>query len=449
MLGKLRYFRCLSWLCTLLLSGAGFAQFTGNVQGVVQDPTGAGIPGATIRIVNPSTRITQTDVSDGAGNFHFVSVAPGSYRLTVGAAGFGKSEALITLLTDQNLNVPIVLKPGVSQSVTVSSTAPLVDTADSRNQQTIEARGLSQLPLPGRSMIALATLAPGVSGLGTMGGGVPGGGGSPGSATDNYSTETQVDASANGQGTMSNMWIVDGLDVTSGIRQGVLNLTPNPDAIQEEATEVNTFSPEYGRASGLQMKMTTKSGTDQFHGMASDYFYYQPMWAGTEFTRGLPYAPFHANNLSATLGGPIIPHRQFYFFFAVEPLRELISTGNQAITYAAPEFISWAGINYPSSVGTHILSTYLNTGATTTGVSKTAGQVLGCATGQTNFPVATNISIPCSLPTVDQGVFNSANYRNGTQYFGRVDKYFARDRIYGSFFRQFSTPEPAIPFRSF
>ena len=198
--------------------------------------------------------------------------------------------------------------------MTVSSTAPLVDTADSRNQQTIEARELSQLPLPGRSMIALATLAPGVSGLGTMGGGVPGGGGSPGSATDNYSTETQVDASANGQGTMSNMWIVDGLDVTSGIRQGVLNLTPNPDAIQEEATEVNTFSPEYGRASGLQMKMTTKSGTDQFHGMASDYFYYQPMWAGTEFTRGLPYAPFHANNLSATLGGPIIPHKSVLLF---------------------------------------------------------------------------------------------------------------------------------------
>lgn len=86
---------------------------------------------------------------------------------------------------------------------------------------------------------------------------------------------------------MSNVWIVDGLDVTSGIRQGVLNLIPNPDDIQEEATEVNTFSTEYGRASGLRMKMTTKSGTDKFHGLVSYYFDYQPMWAGTEFTKGL------------------------------------------------------------------------------------------------------------------------------------------------------------------
>jgi hypothetical protein len=104
----------------------------------------------------------------------------------VEAPRFAKSEMTVTLLTDQNLNVAIFLKVGaVSEAVTVSSTAPLVDTADSRNYQTIEAGELSRLPLPGRSMIALATFAPGASGLGTMGGGAPGGGGSPGSATDN------------------------------------------------------------------------------------------------------------------------------------------------------------------------------------------------------------------------------------------------------------------------
>ena len=87
---------------------------------------------------------------------------------------------------------------------------------------------------------------------------------------DNFSTEEQVDASANGQGQNNNQYVVDGLDVTSGIRQGVLNLTPQPEAIQETSVQVNTFSSEYSRAAGLQTMFTTKSGTDKFHGSASD-----------------------------------------------------------------------------------------------------------------------------------------------------------------------------------
>ena len=96
-----------------------------------------------------------------------------------------------------------------------------------------------------------------------MGGGQPGGGGTPGSGVDNYSTETAVDVSANGQGTVANKFIIDGLNVTSGIRQGVLNLTPNPDTIQETSIQVNTFSSEYGGGSSIQMASTTKSGTDR------------------------------------------------------------------------------------------------------------------------------------------------------------------------------------------
>src|SRR5437016_8635834 len=106
---------------------------------------------------------------------------------------------------------------------------------------TLETQELSSLPMAGRNMLALISLAPGVSGLGLAGG--PGvSSGTPGTGVDNYSTETAVDVSVNGQGTVANMWIVDGLDVTSAIRQGVLNLTPNPDAIQETNIQVNTFS---------------------------------------------------------------------------------------------------------------------------------------------------------------------------------------------------------------
>jgi hypothetical protein len=279
-------------------------------------------------------------------------------------------------------------------------------------------------------MLSLMTLAPGVSGLGLAGG--PGvASGTPGSSVNNFSTETAVDVSANGQGTVANMWTIDGLDVTSSVRQGVLNLVPNPDLIQEANNQVNTYTSEYGHGSGLQVALTTKSGSDQFHGMASDYFNYQPMFAKYSLPGAdHPYNPFHSNNLSGTIGGPIIPHHQFFFFFGIEALRSSASTGNQAVSFADPAFASWALANYPDTFGTKILNTYLPERVTVSGVSLSASQVFPttCGTAATNF-------LPCATPMVDSGTFNSANITNGTQYFVRIDKYFKNDRIYGSFFR--------------
>src|SRR5581483_5775005 len=185
-------------------------------------------------------------------------------------------------------------------------------------------------------------------------------------------TETQVDTSANGQGAVGNMYIVDGLDVTSAIRPGVLNLTPNPDSIQEVSVQTNTFSVEYGRASSVQMSMTTKSGTDSFHGTASDYFTNQKLFAATEFLHN--YSPYHSNNMSGTIGGPIIPHHQFFFFFAIEPLRASTSTGNSVQTYEDAAFTAFAKQNFPNTLGTKILTSYAPSNATTSGVLQTAAQ---------------------------------------------------------------------------
>ena len=236
---------CCSLLLVLLTCHAAYAQYTGNITGIVQDPSGASIANATVDAINLATRVSATTTSDASGSFRFLSLAPGSYTLTAAAAGFRKREASVTLQTNQTLNVPLILEVGaVSEQVTVSAETPLVNTAETRNQLTLQTASLSSLPLAGRSYISLVTIAPGVSGLGTMGGGQPGGAGTPGSGVDNYSTETAVDVSANGQGTVANQFIIDGLNVTSGIRQGVLNLTPNPDAIQEASIQVNTFSVE-------------------------------------------------------------------------------------------------------------------------------------------------------------------------------------------------------------
>lgn len=416
-------------ICAILslLSASAFAQFTAGIQGVIQDPSGARIANANIRLENTATSVTATTTSDSGGNYRFISLAPGDYKITVEASGFAKTETSVTLVTEQSLSVPITLKVGaVTEAVTVTSQAPVLDTADDRNQLTLDTQAVAELPVAGRNLVTLTTMAAGVSGLGTMGGGQPGKAGTPGSGVDNYSTETQVDASANGQGQMSNMYVIDGLDVTSGIRQGVLNLTPNPESIQESSIQVNTYSSQYTRASGVEEVMTTKSGSEQFHGSAADWFYYQSMFARTHFS-GPKYLPFHGNNISGAIGGPIIPHKGFYFFFAVEPLRSSLAT-NSSITFADPQFIAWAKANYPNTVGTKVLSNFLPTNVTGVGVTATGSSISGCGTASTN-------NLPCNLPLIDIGNFSAPQVRNGTQYFVRADKSFKNDRIYGSFYR--------------
>ncbi len=412
-----------SALLSLFLSSVSYAQFSGNIQGVVEDPSGALVSKAQVTLQNTATQVQQETASNERGEYKFASLAPGSYKVTVTAAGFAPTEINATLETSQTLNLPLTLAvAGTTQAVEVTGETPIVNTAETRNQMTLETQTLSTLPLAGRNMISLVTLAPGVVGVGTAASG------SPGSAVDNYSTETQVDASANGQGSVGNMFVVDGLDITSAIRPGVLNLTPNPDSIQETSIQSNTFTVDYGRASSIQMVMTTKSGSDQFHGNVSDYFTNQYLWAGTEFVHN--YSPFHSNNMSATIGGPIIPHHQFFFFFSIEPLWSLNSTGNSQTTFEDPAFTNWAQQNYPNTFGTKLLTSYKPSAGSVTGLADTAGQLFPSTCGT---PIAGNI--PCNLPVLDNGVFNSTSYRNGTQWDVRIDKYFKNDRIYGTFYK--------------
>jgi len=404
------------------------AQFSGSVQGAVQDPSGAGVAKATVALVDVATNISRTTTTDGAGNYDFESVAPGGYKVTAEMSGFRKSEVDITVLTEQKLNVPITLKVGsVTEAITVTSEAPVVDTSDSRTQMTLQNQAVAQLPVIGRNLVTLVTMAPGVSGLGT--GNLIG---TPASGIDNFATEEAVDASANGQGSDNNQYVVDGLDVTSGIRQGVLNLTPTPDSIQETSVQVNTFSVEHSRAAGLVTAFTTRSGTDQFHGSAADYFFYQKMFAQQHFQG--PYKPFHQNDFSFAVGGPVIPHKGLFFYFAAEPKRSTNPAGSQ-ITFPDTAFLTFIQGTpaLAGTVGTHVLTTYLPVGLSGVTVNQTAQQVLG--TGANGCNTAATDFIPCALPMTDIGNFSATAVRNGTQYFGRIDQQFKNDRIYASLYR--------------
>jgi hypothetical protein len=409
-------------LCVFAMAASGaWAQFNGNISGTVQDSTGAAVANATMTLTNVANSKINTTKTDTRGDYQFVRLEPGDYKLSASAPGFSITTVSLTLLTEETLNIPVQLAvEKVSEKVEVTTEAPTLNTADSRTEMTLESQAVATLPLQGRNLIALTTVAPGVVGLGLVGG-------SPGSAADNFSTETQVDASANGRGSVGNMYIMDGMDVTSDIRPGVLNLTPNPDSIQEMTVQPNTFSVEYGRASSIEMVMTSKSGTDQFHGNLSDYYTYQGLWAGTEFVH--KYASFHSSNYSGSIGGPVIPNHQFFFFFAIEPLRSTSAVG-YSTTFEDSAFTTWAQQTFPNTVGTGLLVKYTPSGARTTGVAQTAADIFPTTCG-----TSATFNLPCGTQMIDNGVFSSADYRNGLQWNTRIDKYFANDRLYGNIYR--------------
>ena len=112
-----------TFVCSLLALCVvpAFAQFAAGIQGVVQDPTGAGVAKAQIQLVNTATGVKKTASSDSSGNYRFVSLAPGNYKISVDATGFSKSEAEVALLTEQNVNLPVLMKIGSNRETVVVS----------------------------------------------------------------------------------------------------------------------------------------------------------------------------------------------------------------------------------------------------------------------------------------------------------------------------------------
>lgn len=408
--------------------GIAHAQFSSSLQGIVEDPSGAVVAGATVTLTNTATNVSQQTTSGNGGDYRFVSVAPGPYVVAAESKGFAPHKINVTLQTDQTMNVEIRLAVASQvQTVEVTDQAPVVDTAETRNQLTITTEAMDSLPLPGRNQLALVSLAPGVTGLGVVGSG------GNGQSNDNYGSETQVSASANGRSTVGNMYVVDGLDITSNITPGVLNLVPNPDTIQEATVQVNTFKVEYGRSSSIVEVMTTRSGGNKYHFLAGEYYTADWLNARTEFQprEKVKIFPYHSNNISATLSGPVPFLKQTFFFTGWEPLLSSATQTPAQITVEDPAFVTWAQQNWPNSTSVKLLAQYPSVNVARTGSATTASTLLGptvCGT-----PAGANI--PCNLPVVDTGVFNATNYRNALQLNARIDKVFSKDRLYANYYR--------------
>jgi hypothetical protein len=409
-----------------LSSTPAAAQFSSSVQGIVADQSGAVVPGVTVTARNLETQVAVSAVTNETGVYRLSSLAPGRYELLAEIAGFQPSRTEVRLETAQAAGVNLTLSVGgASEQVSVMGTSSEVfNPAETRVQTTIRTETLQELPLQGRNFLGLVALGSGITGHGAVGDG-----NTPADAPDNFSTEKTVEASGNGRNQSGNQFTLDGLNVTSNILQGTANLSPNPDSVQEVAIQTNTFSVENGRGSSVQVAITTKSGTNDYHGTGSYFFTNEQLRARTPFTT--KYEPFSRHDMSATIGGPIWKNRTF-FFGSVQPLRSRISQATSVITFETPEFVDYARRNYPNTIGTSLLNDYPLENVETTGVARTAADIFGGACG-----TAAAGNIPCNLPMVAEGRFKPSPFRNAIQYSGRVDHYLRdnNDRLYFNFYK--------------
>src|SRR5215831_12786725 len=261
-------------LFALLLSGlcstAAWAQFKAGIQGTVADASGAVIAGAKVTLVNKETGRKTEMTASSDGFYRFLSLAPGSYKLTVEREGFKKKELEnITVSAEGVTSVDVALETGVvSETVTISSEAAAAIEKENANvSRAISTVEIRQLPQVGRDPYELLRLTPGVFGDGARAGNgnavnLPNTTGPGGSKNSIFQTENQVQISANGQRLSANNFQIDGVSVNSFNWGGAALVTPNQESVKEIRVLSSSYSAEDGRNSGAQIRVVSQNGTN-------------------------------------------------------------------------------------------------------------------------------------------------------------------------------------------
>ncbi len=291
----------LASMVVLLVTSPSFAQVTSRVTGVVQDKTGGMVADATVTLTNESTNVSFTTTTTSNGTYLFDGIQPGTYRITIEKAGFKKFMSSGNVLTiGQPMTVNAVVELGsVQETIEVQAGAELVQTSTSGNfGNLVNEITLTTLPLVGargRNPIQLVDFQPGVAVGANTGGGVH----------------------VNGARDRAWNYTLDGIDTneTSAGGSDFSPLRPNPDSLAEFRVLTSNFTSEYGRNSGAEVVMVTRSGTNEFHG--NGFFFYQTPALNAQEPgdkiSGLPKRQFVQKIPGFSLGGPIIKNNTFFF----------------------------------------------------------------------------------------------------------------------------------------
>jgi hypothetical protein len=278
----------------------------GTITGTVTDPTGAVVSGAKVVLTEVSTATRQETVTDNSGIYVRTLLRPGTYTVEVGAAGFKTAvQRNILLGSGDRVGVNLTLAVGeISQSVEVSSAAPLLQTETTTLGNTMQSKQVSELPLGGqRKFTFLAPLAPGVVPAEQRARDAAGGGFSANGVR------------SNGQ----NNFLLNGVDnnvnVIDFINQTAYVIGPSVEAIGEMKVVTNGYSAEYGRGAGGVVNVTIKSGSNELHGTVFEFLQNDKFNANTwERNRAGAVRPYvRQNQYGVAIGGPIIKNRTFWF----------------------------------------------------------------------------------------------------------------------------------------
>src|SRR6266851_3042999 len=317
-----------------------YAQFKASIQGTVLDSGGAAVSGAKVHIVEQETGASRDAFSSDEGFYRIADLPPGRYTVTVESTGFKTSVSKdVEIQAEEPRGFDVKLEVGaVNEQVTVSASAEALHTEDANVGTTVTTEEISRLPQVGRDPYELLRFTPGVFGDGSRTGNgqannLPNSSGPGGSISSIFQIENQVQVVADGQRTASNNFTIDGVSVNSLGFGGAAVITPNQESVQEMTILSSSYSAEDGRGTGAQVKVVSKSGTNQFHGTA--FFKYQdPNWnAFNKFRGATGQLPARVNDnfrqFGGSLGGPVSKDKLF-FFFSYEGLRSNnrdVSTG--------------------------------------------------------------------------------------------------------------------------
>lgn len=313
---RLRGIHSLLFLFLLLAASSSAQSPTGIISGIVTDPTGATIAGAEVLVVNDATRVQFAGKTNDEGIYVIPNLPPGSYRVQVSRVGFKTIiKPDITLNVQDALAINFALPLGaVSEVVTIQGGSPLVNTESAAVGTVIDRQFVDSLPLNGRSFNTLLQLTPGVVIA-------PSNSGSPGQF------------SISGQRTSANDFTVDGVSANFGVSSatvvgasgtgsaqafsaiGGTSSLVSADALQEFRVETSSFAPEFGHTPGGHVLLTTRSGTNDWHGALFEYFRNDVLDANDWFANAAnkPRAPERHNDFGGSLGGPIRKNTTFFF----------------------------------------------------------------------------------------------------------------------------------------
>jgi hypothetical protein len=335
--------RCaLLGICLLFLPTLGRAQFRASIRGTVTDPQSGVVAGAMVTLENTGTGQKLVSTSDTNGIYDFNALPPSPYRLTVEAQGF-KTKVLehVAIIPEQPNALDLQLEVGeIEQTVTVSGTTEGLDTETATLSGTISSNQIQHMPSFGRDVFQLIQLAPGMTGDGAQGSGgggqnLPGtqGPGATGGTGGIFQTENGPQALAAGQQYENNSISVDGISTASAVWGGTTIVTPSEDSVESVKVVSNGYDAENARFSGAQIQVTSKSGTNDFHGT---FFFSAHRPALNAFQRfngqGNPVLKDQNrfNQLGGGIGGPIWKNKIFFFFNIEtidEPNSAVISNG--------------------------------------------------------------------------------------------------------------------------